>query len=95
MANTRNQRKRTVVINFSYCLFFSSSTPIMHGSYREMQEISEVFMLTNLSQLIEELGNCSRVLLGDLDWLLILEQSLIIQQVQSSVAVGPGHNIVT
>jgi len=67
----------------------------MHGSYREMQEISEVFMLTNLSQLIEELGNCSRVLLGDLDWLLILEQSLIIQQVQSSVAVGPGHNIVT
>jgi hypothetical protein len=51
-------------------------------------------MLTNLSQLIEELGNCSRVLLADLDWLLILEQSLIIQQVQpSSVAVGPGHNI--
>jgi len=49
----------------------------MHGSYREMQEISEVFMLTNLSQLIEELGNCSRVLLGDLDWLLILEQSLL------------------
>jgi hypothetical protein len=65
----------------------------METTYRDMQEISEVFLLTNLSQLIEELGNCSRVLLADLDWLLILEQSLIIQQVQSSVAVGPGHNI--
>lgn len=67
----------------------------METTYGDIQEISDVFMLTNLSQLIEELGNCSRVLLADLDWLLILEQSLIIQQVQSSVAVGPGHNLVT
>jgi hypothetical protein len=53
-------------------------------------------MLTNLSQLIEELGDCSRVLLADLDWLLILEESLINHSagVQSSEAVGPGHNII-
>jgi hypothetical protein len=35
--------------------------------------IQRTNMLTNLSQLIEELGDCSRVLLDALDWLLILE----------------------
>jgi hypothetical protein len=59
--------------------------------------IQRANMLTNLSQLIEELGDCSRVLLDDLDWLLILEQSLINHSagVQSSEpVVGPGHNII-
>lgn len=51
-----------------------------HGNYRD--EIFDVFMLTNPSQLVYELGNSSRVLLGDLGWLLILEQSLIIEQVE-------------
>ena len=36
-----------------------------------------MFIITNLSQLVEELGCCSRVLLGDLDWFLVLEKSLI------------------
>jgi hypothetical protein len=56
----------------------------MHGKVaryirQRREEETRVFstLLTNLSQLIEELGNCSRVLLADLDWLLILEQSLI------------------
>jgi len=37
-----------------------------------------MFIITNLSQLVEQLGSCSRVLLADLDWFLVLEQSLIV-----------------
>lgn len=61
---------------------------------RDQRVINKLFkvvimliVVTNLSQLVEELGSCSGVLLADLDRFAVLEQSLVHQQVKEIISM--------